>query len=77
MRMPYKYIQDWTMIGLFLFSPLIIGYWAGRNEIIRKPKVVTVDIVNDGNEILVYEHYSRKLFFEYNKNKKAENKAYK
>ena len=59
------------MIGLFLIPPLMIGYWAGKNEIIRKPGAVTVDIVKEGNEILVYEHYNKELIFECNKDQKV------
>jgi len=36
-----------------------------------------VDIVKDGDEILIYEHYSEELVFEYNKNKEVDKTAYR
>lgn len=54
----FKYVQDWIILGLFLIPPLTIGYWAGQNEIIRKPWVKTVDIVEYEDEICIYEHGS-------------------
>jgi hypothetical protein len=38
---------------------------------------VVVDIVKERDEILVYEHYSEELVFEYNKNKEVDKSAYR
>lgn len=43
----------------------------------KQNQKVTVDIVKEGDEILIYEYYSGKLVFEYNKNKEVDKSAYK
>lgn len=73
MRMPYRYIQDRIIVGLLLIPPLIIGYWAGKNEIIQKSSVVTIDILKYEDEILIYEHYKGELLFEYNRKQEEYN----
>ena len=73
MKTPYKYIENWLILGLFLLPPLMIGYWAGKNEIIQKSGVVTIDILKYEDEILVYEHYKGELLFEYNRKQEEYN----
>ena len=51
------------MVGIFL------EYSIGREKPTNKPDSVTVDIVKGEDEILIYEHYTGKLIFEYNQNK--------
>jgi len=34
-------------------------------------------VVKEGDEILIYEHYSRELVFEYNKNKGVDKTGYR
>jgi len=35
---------------------LLLGYSIGREKPMVKPNTVTVDIVKEGDEILIYEH---------------------
>jgi hypothetical protein len=40
------------------------------------PDMVTVDVVKEGDDILIYEHYSKNLVFEYNRFKEADKEAW-
>ena len=54
----------------------LLGYVTGKD----RPKghnTVTVDIVKEGDEIDIYEYYSKQVVFEYNKNKDVDAPAYK
>ncbi len=62
---------------MYLVAGVWLGYCIGRERPVRKPNTVVVDIVKDGNEILIYEHYTGELIFEYNKNKEVDKEAYK
>lgn len=35
------------------------------------------DVIKEGDEILIYEHYSGELIFEYNRFKEADKEAFK
>jgi hypothetical protein len=59
-----RWIENYLYLGLFLLPPLLIGYCAGKKDFPRRPGVVTVDIMREGDEILVYEHYSGNIIRE-------------
>ena len=73
----------WTMLGpktfhaLFFINVHTRKVHAGitkhptKEKPTNKPSTVTVDIVKEEDKILVYEHYSEELVFEYNKNKEV------
>jgi hypothetical protein len=63
--------------GMYLTVGLLLGYSIGREKAVAKPNTVVVDIVKEGDEILIYEHYTGKLIFEYNKNKEVDKSAYR
>ena len=58
-----------------------MGYSVGKEEPqwtpVKKPNTITADIVKDGDEILIYKHYTGDLVFEYNKNKEVDKSAYR
>jgi hypothetical protein len=58
-------------VGAFL------GYSVGKEKPAIKPNTVTVDVVKEGDEILIYEHYSGELVFEYNRHKEVDKTAYR
>ena len=61
--------------GMYSAAGALPGYVKSK-----RPNAVAVDItilrsgqvVKEGDEILVYEHYSEELVFEYNKNKEVD-----
>ncbi len=73
-----------TFIVLIVF--LIIGVFLSNYMDKRKPvpgpelaissDIVTVDVVKEGDDILIYEHYSKDLIFEYNRFKEADKEAW-
>ena len=54
---------------MYLVAGVFLGCSIGRERPVRKPNTVVVDILKEGDEILIYEHYTGELIFEYNKNK--------
>jgi hypothetical protein len=62
---------------MYLAVGVLLGYSIGREKLVNKPNTVVVDIVKERDEILVYEHYSEELVFEYNKNKEVDKSAYR
>jgi len=75
--MKFKKIEEYLILGMYLVAGVFLGYSIGRERPIRKSNSVVVDIVKEGDEILIYEHYSGELIFEYNKNKEVDKEAYK
>jgi len=75
--MKFKKIEEYLILGMYLVAGVWLGYSIGRERPIRKPNSVVVDIVKEGDEILIYEHYTGELIFEYNKNKEVDKEAYK
>lgn len=63
-------------VGLSLITGFIWGQVFIDIKYIYRPNTVTVDVVKEGDEILIYEHYSGKLVFEYSKNKGIDKGAY-
>jgi glycine betaine/choline ABC-type transport system substrate-binding protein len=62
---------------MYLVVGVLLGYSIGREKPVNKPNTVVVDIVKEGDEILIYEHYTGELIFEYNKNKEVDKSAYR
>jgi len=75
--MRFRRIEGYLILGMYLVGGLLLGYSVGKEKPTNKPATVTVDIVKEGDEILIYEHYSGKLIFEYNKNKEVDKSAYR
>ena len=62
---------------MYLVAGVFLGYSIGRERPVKKPNSVVVDIVKEGDEFLIYEHYTGELIFEYNKNKEVDKEAYR
>jgi hypothetical protein len=75
--MRFRRIEGYLVLGMYLVVGLFLGYSIGRERPVKKPNNVVVDIVKEGDEILIYEHYTRELIFEYNKNKEVDKEAYR
>ncbi len=75
--MRFRKIEAYLILGMYLAVGLLLGYSIGKEKPTSKPDTVTVDIVKEGDEILIYEHYSGELVFEYNKNKEVDKSAYR
>ncbi|RKY42426.1 MAG: hypothetical protein DRP81_07640 [Candidatus Omnitrophota bacterium] len=75
--MRFRRIEAYLVLGMYLAVGLLLGYSIGREKPTNKPDTVTVDIVKEGDEILIYEHYKGELVFEYNKNKEVDKSAYR
>ena len=61
-------------IGVFLSYHLEKGRPGPAPAI--NPDIVTVDIIREGDDILIYEHCSGELVFEYNRLKEADKEAW-
>jgi hypothetical protein len=70
-----KRIEGYLVLGMYLAIGLLLGYSIGRGRPVNKPNTVVVDIVKEGDEILIYEHYTGELVFECNKNKEVDKEA--
>jgi len=75
--MGFKRSEGYLILGMYLVAGVFLGYSIGRERLIRKPNSVVVDIVKEDDEILIYEHYTEELVFEYNKNKEVDKSAYR
>ena len=78
----YKYhismarrIQTYIILGFYLAVGIVLGLALSKLPPPRSNSI-TVDIVKENDQILLYEHYSDELIFEYDRNKKADKKAY-
>jgi len=75
--MRFKRFEEYLILGMYLVAGVWLGYSIGRERPVKKPNTVVVDIVKEEDEILIYEHYSGELIFEYNKNKEVDKSAYR
>jgi len=75
--MKLKRIEKYLILGMYLVVGVFLGYSIGREKLVKKSNSVVVDIVKEGDEILIYEHYTKELVFEYNKNKEVDKEAYR
>ncbi len=79
--MRFRRIEAYLILGCYLAVGVFLGYSIGKEKPqwspIKKPDTVTVDIVKEGDETLIYEHYTGNLIFEYSKNKEVDKTAYR
>lgn len=75
--MRFRRIEAYLILGCYLAIGALAGYFVGKERPVDKPNTVTVDVIKEGDEILIYEHYSGELVFEYNKNKEVDREAFK
>lgn len=75
--MRFRRIEGYLVLGMYLVAGVWLGYSIGRERPVKKPNSVVVDIVKEGDEILIYEHYTGELVFEYNKNKEVDKTGYR
>lgn len=86
--MRFRRIEGYLILGMYLVAGILLGYSISKEKPVTKSDTVTVDIVKEGDEILIYlsrcskgalrdEHYSAEIVFEYNKkNKEVDKTAY-
>jgi Rps23 Pro-64 3,4-dihydroxylase Tpa1-like proline 4-hydroxylase len=63
-------------MGVYFACGLALGLTLAKKPLPHHNSV-TVDIVKEGNEILVYEHLSGDLIFEYNRTRQTDSSAYR
>jgi hypothetical protein len=68
--------EVYLILGMYFGAGALLGYAIGKDKPKRSDTVV-VDIVKEGDEILIYEHYSGELVFEYSGNKEVDKSAYR
>jgi hypothetical protein len=76
MKMKNQRISDYLVLGLYFVCGLALGFTLAKNPLPR-PNSVTVDIVKENDQILIREHYSNNLIFEYSKTKPVDSSAYR
>jgi len=65
-----------ALIDPRLVQKIVRIFGVNPTEFLLK-SLILWDIVKEGDEILIYEHYSGELIFEYNKNKEVDKSAYR
>jgi hypothetical protein len=75
--MKFRRIEAYLILGCYLVAGLLLGYSIGKEKPATKPNTITVDVIKEGDEILIYEHYSGELVFEYNKDKEVDKVAFR
>jgi hypothetical protein len=68
--------QTYIILGIYFSLGLFLGFTIARKPT-PHPNKVTVDIIKEGNEILIYQRNSGNLVFEYNKHNPADKTAYR
>jgi len=63
-------------LGYYLAVGALLGYSVAKERPITKPNTVTVDVIKKGDDILIYEHYTGELVFEYNQFKDVDKGAF-
>jgi hypothetical protein len=80
--MKTKRIEAFIVLIVFLIVGVFSSNYLDKRRPVPGPApaigadVVTVDVVKEGNDILIYEHYSKELVFEYNRFKEADKEAW-
>ena len=72
-----KRFEMYLILGMYFGCGALLGYVVEKEKLLKRPNAVVVDIVKEGDEILIYEHYTEALIFEYNKNKEVDKSAYR
>jgi hypothetical protein len=71
-----KRIYSYLILGSYFACGLALGFTLARKPLPRRNSV-TVDIVKESDGILIYNHLSGNLVFEYSKTKPADSSAYR
>jgi hypothetical protein len=75
-------IETFIVLIVFLIIGVFLSNYMDKRRPVPGPKpaisfdIVTVDVVKEGDDILIYEHYSKDLVFEYNRVKEADKEAW-
>jgi hypothetical protein len=69
-------IQAYLILGLYFTIGASLGFTLAKKPLLH-PDSITVDIVKENNEILIYKHNSGKLIFEYTKTNPTDKTAYR
>lgn len=75
--MRFRRIETYLILRCYMAVGALLGYSVGKEKPITKPDTVTVDVVKEGDEILIYEHYTGELVFEYNQFKDVDKETFK
>jgi hypothetical protein len=71
-----KKIYSYLILGIYFTCGLALGFILTKKPLLCRNSV-TVNIVKEGDEILIYEHLSGNLVFEYNKTNPTDSSAYR
>jgi hypothetical protein len=71
-----KRIYSYLILGSYFVCGLALGFTLAKKPLPHQ-KSVTVDIAKEDNKILIYEHLSGNLVFEYNKTNPTDSSAYR
>jgi len=74
--MRFRKIETYLILGWYLAIGILLGYSISKEKLVTKPNTVTVDIIKESNEILIYDYYSGDLVFEYNKSKDVDRNTF-
>jgi hypothetical protein len=69
-------ISTYLILGVYFVYGLALGFTLAKTPLPR-PNSITVDIVKENDQILIREHYSKNLIFEYSKTNPADSSAYR
>ena len=69
-------IKGYIILGFYLVVGVILGYMITKSPP-PTPNSITIDIIKENDAILVRNHYSRNLIFEYSEGKPADRSAYR
>jgi hypothetical protein len=69
-------IPTYLILGLYFAIGVFLGLTLTKKPLLR-PNSVTVDIVKENDEILIYKHNSGELIFEYTKTNPTDKTAYR
>ena len=75
--MKFRRLEAYLVLGVYLLAGVALGYVAGKERHTPRKDAVTVDVVKEGDEILIYERYSGNLIFEYNKDKEVDREGFR
>jgi glycine betaine/choline ABC-type transport system substrate-binding protein len=71
-----KKIYSYLILGIYFTCGLALGFILTKKPLLCRNSV-TVNIVKEGDEILIYERFSGNLVFEYSKTNPTDSSAYR
>jgi hypothetical protein len=71
-----KRIYSCLILGSYFVCGLALGFLIAKKPLPHQNRV-TVDVVKEGDEILIYERFSGNLVFEYSKTNPTDSTAYR